>query len=205
MIDFSKDPLTALQAKNEAQKLAFSPIVFHAARTLRDLGILTVLDNAQSQGLSATEISRQTNVSEYGVKVLLEMALSAHIVTWEKPNYVIANLGYFLLHDKMTRINLDFTADVCYAAMMHLTESIQKGVPAGLKELGNWANIYEGLSILPGKAKKAGLNSTISTQIELSLFFCKPYLKINLSVSLILAATPGDGLYNALIMIVMSK
>lgn len=83
------------------------------------------------------------------------MALSAHIVTWNKPNYVLANLGHFLLHDGMTNANLDFTADVCYAAMMHLTEAIQEGTPAGLKELGDWPTIYEGLSRLPEKAKES--------------------------------------------------
>jgi hypothetical protein len=86
------------------------------------------------------------------------MALSAHIVTWESPNYIIAKLGYFLLHDGMTRANLDFTADVCYAAMMHLTEAIEKGTPAGLKELGDWPTIYEGLSRLPEKAKHSWFN-----------------------------------------------
>jgi hypothetical protein len=155
MSNFSSDPFSALQAKNEAQKLAFAPITFHTARTLRDLGILAALDTAQDKGLSATEISIQTGVTEYGVKVLLDMALSAYIVTWNKPNYVIANLGYFLLHDGMTRANLDFTADVCYAAMMHLTESILEGSPAGLKELGDWPTIYEGLSSLPDKAKQS--------------------------------------------------
>ena len=58
----------------------------------------------------------------------------------------------------MTRANLDFTADVCYAAMMHLTEAIQEGTPAGLKELGDWPTIYEGLSRLPEKAKKSWFN-----------------------------------------------
>ncbi|MEI6897968.1 MAG: methyltransferase [Psychromonas sp.] len=155
MTDYSNDPFNALEAKTEAQKLAFSPITFHTARTLRDLGILAVLDNAPKTGLNAQQISAQSGVSEYGVKVLLDMALSAFIVTWEKPNYIIAKLGYFLLHDGMTRANLDFTADVCYAGMMHLTEAIQEGTPAGLKELGDWSTIYEGLSRLPKKAQKS--------------------------------------------------
>ena len=155
MTDYSNDPFTALQAKTEAQKLAFAPITFHTARTLRDLGILKVLDEADKEGLNSQQISELSGVSEYGVKVLLDMALSAHIVTWNKPNYIIAKLGYFLLHDGMTRANLDFTADVCYAGMMHLTEAIKEGTPAGLKELGDWPTIYEGLSRLPEKIKKS--------------------------------------------------
>lgn len=155
MTDYSQDPFNALQAKTEAQKLAFSPIIFHTARTLRDLGILSILDDADKGGLNAQQISELSGVSEYGVKVLLDMALSAHIVTWSEPNYVLAKLGYFLLHDGMTRANLDFTADVCYAGMMHLTEAIQEGTPAGLKELGDWPTIYEGLSTLPEQAKNS--------------------------------------------------
>lgn len=155
MTNYNQDPFSALEAKTEAQKLAFAPVIFHTARTLRDLGILTVLDKAKQTGLNAQQISDQSGVSEYGVKVLLDMALSAHIVTWNEPNYVIANLGYFLLHDGMTRANLDFTADVCYAGMMHLTEAIKEGTPAGLKELGDWPTIYEGLSRLPEKAKES--------------------------------------------------
>ncbi|WP_261858834.1 methyltransferase [Photobacterium sanguinicancri] len=158
MTQYQQDPFTALEAKTEAQKLAFAPIVFHTARTLRDLGILEALDSAGSEGLNADQIAAQTGVSEYGVKVLLDMALSAHIVTWHKPNYVLAKLGYFLLHDGMTRANMDFTADVCYAAMMHLTEAITEGTPAGLKELGDWPTIYEGLSQLPEKAKESWFN-----------------------------------------------
>ena len=155
MPEYTLDPFNALEAKTEAQKLSFAPIVFHTARTLGDLGILKALDDAGSDGLSAETISEITGVSEYGVKVLLDMALSAHIVVWEKPNYKIVNLGFYLLHGGMTNANMDFTADVCYAAMMHLTEAIEEGTPAGLKELGNWETIYQGLSQLPEKAKES--------------------------------------------------
>ncbi|MGI2259699.1 methyltransferase [Shewanella sp. GXUN23E] len=155
MLQFSKDPFNALQAKTEAQKLAFAPVVFHCARTLRDLGVLAALDGAGESGMDAPALHQQTGVSEYGIKVLLDMALSAGIVLWRDERYVLGKLGYFLLHDGMTRANMDFTADVCYAAMMHLTESITDGKPAGLKELGNWPTIYEGLSQLPEKAKES--------------------------------------------------
>lgn len=155
MLNLKTDPYNALQAKTEAQKLAFAPIVFQTARSLRELGILSVLEQSGKKGLSAQQIAQHTQVSEYGVKVLLDMAISAHMVTWDEPNYCLANLGYFLLHDEMTQVNMEFTADICYAAMMHLTESIKTGKPAGLVELGNWDTIYEGLSRLPETAKKS--------------------------------------------------
>ena len=155
MSNYQTDPFNAMQAKTKAQELAFAPIVFHAARTMRDLGILAALHEAGSQGLDAKAISDKTGVSEYGIKVLLDMGLSARIVTWSSPQYVLGNLGYFLYQDEMTRVNMDFTADVCYAAMAHLTESITTGAPAGLKEFGQWNTIYEGLSSLPDTAKKS--------------------------------------------------
>ncbi|MCK9237145.1 MAG: class I SAM-dependent methyltransferase [Thiopseudomonas sp.] len=155
MLNQKTDPYNALQAKSVAQKLAFAPIVFQTARSLRDLGILSALEKSGKKGLCAEHIAQQTEVSEYGVKVLLDMAISANMVTWDKPNYYLANLGYFILHDDMTRANMDFTADVCYAGMMHLTEAIKTGTPSGLVELGDWDTIYQGLSKLPEQAKKS--------------------------------------------------
>ncbi|WP_199828263.1 class I SAM-dependent methyltransferase [Vibrio harveyi] len=155
MLNQNIDPFNAFEAKTEAQKLSFAPIVFHTARTLRELGILAALDSAGSKGMNAVEIAEKTGVSEYGVKVLLDMAISAHIVLWEKPNYSLANLGFYLLYDGMTQANMDFTADVCYAAMMHLTDAIKEGKPSGLKELGDWETIYQGLSTLPEQAKQS--------------------------------------------------
>ncbi|MEZ8083068.1 methyltransferase [Enterovibrio norvegicus] len=155
MNSFDVDTISAFDAKTEAQKLAFAPIVFHTARTLRDLGILKALDDTGAEGLDAVHLSEVTGVSEYGVKVLLDMALCAKLVTWHEPQYRIAKIGHFVLHDGMTRANMDFTADVCYAAMAHLTDAIKEGKPAGLKELGEWSTIYEGLSELPEKAKES--------------------------------------------------
>jgi hypothetical protein len=67
-------------------------------------------------------------------------------------------LGHFLLHDGMTRANMDFTADVCYRAMSHLTEAIRTGQPAGLKEFGDWQTLYQGLSRIPEKARQSWLS-----------------------------------------------
>jgi ubiquinone/menaquinone biosynthesis C-methylase UbiE len=155
MISYGKDPFNAFQAKEEAQKIAFAPILFHCARTLRDLGILSALTRAGKVGMDAKTLAEETGVSEYGVKVLLDMALSSKIVTSNAQNYKLANVGYFIAHDGMTRTNMDFTADVCYAAMEHLTEAIETGKPSGLKEFGGWSTIYEGLSQLPPKAKES--------------------------------------------------
>lgn len=155
MSRYAEDTLTALQAKEQAQKLAFAPIAFQAAQSLRELGILAVLDEAGAAGLSAAQVAERSGVSEYGVKVLLDMGLSALVVTQSGDRYVLARLGRFLLHDAMTRVNMDFTADVCYRAMSHLTETIRTGRHEGLREFGDWPTIYEGLSQLPEKARKS--------------------------------------------------
>lgn len=149
------DSLTALQAKEYAQRLAFAPIAFQAARTMLQLDLLAELDLAGMQGLSAEQLAEKTSLSEYAVKVLLDMGLSCHIVTFQAPQYRLAKVGYFLLHDDMTRVNMAFTDDVCYRAMTHLTASIQESRPAGLQELGDWPTIYEGLSVLPEPARRS--------------------------------------------------
>lgn len=155
MSHYDLDPLTALQAKEQAQKLAFAPVAFQAARSLQELGILAMLDEAGTQGLTAKQVAAGSGVSEYGVKVLLDMGLSALIVTCQGDAYRLARIGHFLLHDAMTRINMDFTADVCYRAMTHLSAAIRNGRPEGLKELGDWPNIYEGLAQLPEPARQS--------------------------------------------------
>ncbi len=195
------DPFNALEAKTEAQKLSFAPIVFHTARTLRDLGILKALDEAGDTGLSAQAIHQQTGVSEYGVKVLLDMAISANIVLWTKPHYRLANLGFFLLHDGMTRANMDFTADVCYAAMMHLTEAIEEGKPAGLKELGIGKPFTKGCHACRNKPNRAGSSSTIFTPIARSRFCWNGCLPTSRNIWSTLAATPENGHCNAAAMI----
>lgn len=146
---YQHDPMTALAAKEAAQRLAFAPIAFHAALSLRDLGILSALDAAGSAGLTIKQTAERTSLSDYGVGVLLDMGLSARIVTEIDGRYALARVGHFLLHDAMTRANMNFTADVCYRGMAQLSESVRGGEPAGLREFGNWPTIYEGLSQLP--------------------------------------------------------
>lgn len=155
MSQHAHDELTALQAKEYAQQLAFAPIAFQAARSMLQLNLLSALDQAGKQGLTAEQLADKTNLSEYAVKVVLDMGLSCHIVTYNEPNYRLAKVGYFLLHDDMTRVNMAFTDDVCYRAMTHLTASLQESRPAGLQELGDWATIYEGLSVLPEPARRS--------------------------------------------------
>ncbi|MET7253304.1 methyltransferase [Dyadobacter fermentans] len=147
-----KKELSAIEAKYEAQKIAFGPMYFQSVVALRDLGILQYISENR-KGVSIANIIENVNVSEYGVTLLLEAAEILGVVEMENDIVRISKIGFFLLKDEMTRVNMNFMKDVCYLGASHMTESIVNGKPEGLKELGNWPTIYEGLSILPEPAK----------------------------------------------------
>ncbi len=48
---------------------------------------------------------------------------------------------------------MNFVRDVCYRGMEGLREAVQTGKPAGLRALGAWPTIYEGLSSLAEPAR----------------------------------------------------
>lgn len=147
--------LSAIEAKLEAQKIAFSPIAFEAIICLLRLGILKSVADAGSDGVSSSDISAELGLSEYGVEVLLDMGLTSSLVWMKEDRYVLDKVGHFLLEDPMTRVNLNFTQDVCFGAMGHLMASIKNGAPEGLKVFGDWPTIYPGLSALPEPAKES--------------------------------------------------
>ena len=153
MEDYGNDKKNVVQANLDAQKIAFGPIMFQAAKSLRNLGILDYL--FQNNKASIETIASALHLSVYGVKVLLEAGLSLEMVYLRDNEFILTKTGYFILRDKMTNINMDFAQDVNYLAMNHLEESIVNGKPEGLKELGNWDTVYIGLSELPEKIKKS--------------------------------------------------
>ena len=53
---FSHDKHTALQAKQEAQRIAFGPFIFQAAKAMRDLGVLSGVETAGDEGLALDAI-----------------------------------------------------------------------------------------------------------------------------------------------------
>jgi SAM-dependent methyltransferase len=98
-------------------------------------------------------VVQTTGLPLYAARVLLEAGLGLHIVWRDEGRFRLGKLGRFLLEDEMTRVNFDFTRDVCYQAAAHLGASLVEGRPAGLQELGPWATLYEGLSALPEPAQ----------------------------------------------------
>ena len=152
---FEKDKRSAFEAQSMAQWIAFGPVLFQVARVLRNTGILQAIDES-ADGLSIEEIAESRKLSVYGVRVLLESGLGMGLVIVNaNQKYFLARTGHFILHDALTTINMNFIHDVCYKGLFDLDKSIQSGKPEGLKELGSWDTIYEGLSQLEPQVQKS--------------------------------------------------
>lgn len=150
---FEKDTLTALEAKEKAQWIAFAPVVFQVTRVLRDSGILGEI--MEKPGLTQEEIVDKLKLPPYGVRVLMESALGIGLLTERENKYYATKVASFIQNDDLTRVNMDFIQDVCYHGLFALEESIRTEKPEGLKVFGEWPTIYEGLSKLPPKVQKS--------------------------------------------------
>jgi hypothetical protein len=148
--------MKTIEALFEAQKIAFSPFVFHTAATMLDLNIFEEIENNRKDKLTIEELAIKTNVSKYGITVLIEMAVASNIVEIDLDGKLsLSKIGYLILSDNMTKVNLFFTRDVCYLGLNNLTDAIKNGKPEGLKAIGDWSTVYEGLSQLPENIKKS--------------------------------------------------
>lgn len=152
---FTEDKRNALDSIEYAQYIAFAPFVFQASRTLKNTGILSLIEDSGKEGMTMPEIIAQTSISAYGVRVLLEAGLGIGLIIEQEKRYRTTKTGSFILHDAMTKVNMDFVHDVCYQGMFDFDKSIINGKPEGLKTLGNWNTVYEGLSKLPTEAKES--------------------------------------------------
>lgn len=148
---------TAAEALEKAHWIAFAPFIFQASVSLRKLGILDyIFEHRVQGGPTIAEISEDLSLSYYGVEVLLELAQTCDIVTKNsKQQYELTKVGYFLNYNPTIGVNLNFAHDVCYKGLFHLEESIKNEKPEGLKELGDWPTIYEGLSQLKPAEQKS--------------------------------------------------
>lgn len=158
--DFAQDNIRAVDAKAEAQRIAFSPLTFQAINAMLELGILRAIQESADEGLTIKQIANKALISEYGAKVLCEMALAMGVLRLtgkdeQDEHFVLGKVGWMILEDELTRANFRFVADVCYDGAASLCEAIKSGKPAGLRRFGDWTTIYEGLSALPEKAKKS--------------------------------------------------
>lgn len=154
---YSKDTRNGLQSKEYAQWIAFAPVVFQATRALNNLGILETIENAGETGITLREICSKCNLSNYGVRVLVEAGLGIGLILVNNEKYTLTKAGYFVLTDELTKVNINFVQDVCYKGMFTLKESVLNGKPEGLKTFGSWNTVYEGLSGLPQQVQKSWL------------------------------------------------
>jgi len=156
---YLKDTRKAVDAKFEAQRIAFAPLAFQAARALRNLGILEAVSRAGELGTTAAAIAEDLGLSLYGVETLLELGLSMELCKLKLDSlpltFVLGKVGYFILHDPMTRVNMDFVHDVCYRGAYSLEEAVREGKPAGLKVFGDWRTIYDALASLPEEVRRS--------------------------------------------------
>lgn len=150
---FSTDNLKALDALNLAHFISFAPYVWEASSLLKEKQILDIIEN--SEGATIEEIVSLVDISHYGVRILLEAGLGIGLIYMKEEKYCLTKAGYFFLNDKTVVTNFNFMKDVCYEGASSLKESIEKSEPVGLKCLGTWDHIYEGLPYLEERAKKS--------------------------------------------------
>jgi len=117
-------------------------------------GIFKLLD-ANKAGLTLNEIVEKTKLSRYAVQVLLESSLTIGTVLLKDERFGLSKAGWFLIHDEMVEVNMNFNHDVNYLGMFDLEASLLNGKPEGLHVFGNWSTIYEGLSQLPEQVQKS--------------------------------------------------
>ena len=150
---FSPPNQTGFDARYDAQKIAFGPVVFQCVRYAWKRGMLQALADAGSVGLSVEQLAAGGRWTEYVLKVVLETCLSAGAVSIKDGRYVLDNVGFCVLTDKITQLNIDFTHDVCYQGLFDLDRSLDAEKPLGLKALGDWPTVYQGLAQLADPAR----------------------------------------------------
>ncbi|MDE7403114.1 MAG: methyltransferase domain-containing protein [Muribaculaceae bacterium] len=147
---YTKEQLSAREAQRLAEFIAFGPVIFQTARILAKWGILEMIRNSES-GMTIHEVAEKTKISEYASKCLLEAGLCIGILLIDENSdkFTLSKTGWFLINDPATKVNIDFNHYVNYLGWFNLEEALKTGTPAGLKTLGDWPTIYEGLSSLP--------------------------------------------------------
>ena len=151
---------TAADARFEAQRIAFAPVVFQVVQVLRREGLLRTLVAARDW-VRHNELIAASRLSDYAITVLLETAYAAGIVDRVEQAHLedrdvrwrATMVGRVIERDPLVGINMDFVGDVCYRSLAHLGEALRSGTPAGLAEFGPWKTFYEGMAGLPEPAR----------------------------------------------------
>ena len=96
---YTQEQLTAREAQRLAEYIAWGPVIFQVSRLMVKWGILDTLRDSL-EGLTLEELKKQTALSTYALKILLEASLSIGTVLINKENdrYTISKTGWFLLN-----------------------------------------------------------------------------------------------------------
>jgi len=149
-----RDDLPAFEAQRRAYEIAFGSIVFQVSRLMCKFGILKLLQENR-EGLNYGSIIEKTGLRKYAVQVLMEASLFIGTVKKKEDRFFLAKTGWFLLKDEQVRISMNFNHDINYLGMYDLERSLLTGKPEGLKTLGPWERIYEGLGSMNASARKS--------------------------------------------------
>jgi hypothetical protein len=125
--------MTALEARAKAQQLAFAPFMFQGIRILVSTGLLDRIAAGSEGGVSCETFTESTKLSTYAVKLLLEVGIACEALVFSNGLYSCTKVGWFLLRDELTRVNMNFAHSVCY---------IQRSLPSG----GSFSNRKTGRS-----------------------------------------------------------
>lgn len=142
-----------IKALADAQKIAFAPLTFQAIDAMLKFGILEFIDENPS---TIEQIIQNCKISKYTAETLLEVACSVGVAIKTNDLYAASLVGAAFLHDEMTKVNFNFTNDVCYLGASELANSFEKVEPVGLRKfVGDYPTIYNALHLLPEKMKKS--------------------------------------------------
>ncbi len=157
MNPFATETRSALQAREHAQWIAFGPTVFQSARVLCTSGILAEVERCGPAGTTPEDVAEKVALPLYGVRVLMESGLGTGLLKEHEARYTCTKTAWFLLHDALTRANMNFTQDVTYNGMFELESAVRSGRPEGLKHFGAWPTIYAALAELPEPVRQSWL------------------------------------------------
>ena len=137
-----------------AQFIALAPFVFQSATSLRNLGVLKALTDSDGPQ-SFESIRNATGLSDYSLSVLLDAGESTKLIEKTEAGFQVTEAGKYIEKDDLTRVNMNFSQDVCYEGLKSLEDSLRSHKPEGLKTFSSSSTIYEALTSLPEKAQKS--------------------------------------------------
>lgn len=141
------------QALLDANRIAFGPLMFQAARSLLKRGVLAALQARAGARCGVAELAADTGLSAYAVRLLVDAGASLGLVLRDGDDYRLSKTGFIWLTDETVQVNADFVHDLCYQAFFHFDEAVTSGRPAGLSVFGDWDTIYPALAELPEPAR----------------------------------------------------